>query len=314
MYRFKRGISDEFVKKLNDEYVPNSWWQKIADDPDLIISIRDEYLNVYWRGCSLLKLSLQNDRLVGEIHYKYLLRHKTSRNQYLQIEDGKVQPFNPENLFLTNISDVDSLKRAAAAYAGGEKRGVHDIIMSNANVIDVEVAFGTENEDSGARVAQRIDFAALQQGDFGPELVFYEAKRFDNKELRANGDNSPPVMQQLKSYRDFLISSQRDLVASSYKTMISNLHDLEGVKSRFKKSEDLMSDIKCGKQALTINPDVRLVIFGYDNDQANGEVWKRHREKLKGALVVLVGEQGGDLLLQKGKPKAFTNGISPSTR
>ena len=44
----------------------------MASDPSLFIAIRDGYLNVYYSGNSLLKLSLDGERLAGEIHYKYL--------------------------------------------------------------------------------------------------------------------------------------------------------------------------------------------------------------------------------------------------
>lgn len=51
-----------------------------------------------------------------------------------------------------------------------------------------------------------------------------------------------------------------------------------------------------------IQSEVRLVVFGFDNDQKNGANWSGHRDKLKFAL--------GDKLLLKGEAKDFTNGIT----
>jgi predicted aconitase with swiveling domain len=53
---------------------------------------------------------------------------------------------------------------------------------------------------------------------------------------------------------------------------------------------------------LTVDPEVRLVVFGYDADQEGGEVWKDHKETLSKNL------QGR--LLMKGSPRGFINGIS----
>jgi hypothetical protein len=72
MFHFKRGISQPFVDRLNDEYDAEGWWKAIADDRELFIAIRDGYINVYWKGNSLLKLWQAGNDLVGEIHYKYL--------------------------------------------------------------------------------------------------------------------------------------------------------------------------------------------------------------------------------------------------
>ncbi len=304
MFQFKRGLRPEFVKRLNDEYESGGWWKAIADDPQLFIAIRDEYLNVYWKGNSLLKLWMHGDTLAGEVHYKYLLRPEVATSQYLQIEGGQLRLGSPADFFFADLSDIAGLKRAAEVYAGEEKMGVHKIVASNFNVIDVEVAFGTENNQSGARVAQRIDFAALRHGKSGLELTFYEAKTFTNPELRANG-KAAPVLGQLERYRHFLRSAQSDLMLS-YRKVCGNLVSLHGVRNRFSAIHGVLGDVAQGVCDLRISTDVRLVVFGYDRDQHNGPVWAAHRQKLRAAL--------GRNLLFKGSAKGFTNGISTPVR
>ncbi len=308
MCNFKRGLSADLVESLNEEYERGGWWKALADDPQLFIAVRDDYLNVYWKGNSLLRLFLQNGRLVGEVHYKYMLRPEVDGNPYLKIEGGKVQSANPAAWFLSDISSVASLKRAADVYAGEEKAGVHKIVMSNHNIIDVEIAFGTENEQSGAKVAQRIDFAALRLESHGPELKFYEAKRFNNPELRADGEHAPSVIGQLKKYKDFLRSCESELI-TSYRKVCGNLVSLSGIKEKFASMDSLLTAIANGERALSINPDVRLAVFGYNRDQGNGDGWKPHRAKLETCLESLC-PQAGALLLMKGEPKGFTTGIS----
>ncbi len=56
MANFKRGLDDEFVDRLNEVYRARGWWHSLVNDRDLFIAIRDNYLNVYYRGGSVLKL------------------------------------------------------------------------------------------------------------------------------------------------------------------------------------------------------------------------------------------------------------------
>ena len=312
MFNFKRGLSADMVESLNEEYERDGWWTALVDDPQLFIAIRNEYLNVYWKGNSLLKLFLENGRLVGQVHYKYMLRPEINGNPYLRIEGGKLHSANPADLFLSDLSCVASLKRAADVYTGEEKAGVHKIVMSNHNIIDVEIAFGTENEQSGARVAQRIDFAALQLESHGPELTFYEAKMFNNPELRGKGDANPKVLTQLKKYKDFLQNCESEVI-DSYRKTCGNLVSLSGVKEKFSSMNSLLTDIASGALTLSIDPDVRLAVFGYDRDQGNGKIWEPHCDKLKHGLKNLC-PQAGTLLLMNGDPNGFTTGISSPAR
>ncbi len=295
MSQFKKGISQQFVDRLNAEYKAGGWWKAIADDRELFVAIRKDYLNVYLNGNSLIKLWQEGEQLVGETHYKYLLAPETAR-PYVKVVGGQALIDEAAALFNSDLSDLAALKRAANVYSGDEKKGVHQIVMSNPNVIDVEIAFGAENEKTGSVTANRIDFAALRQGQAGLEVVFYEAKQFSNKELRAATENVP-VLQQLRRYETFLDNEQADLI-ESYRTVCGNLSALLGVRDRYSAMLAAMSNTA----QLAIRADVRLVVFGFDADQKDGANWSGHRRKLEAVL--------GDRLLMKGDANKFTNGIS----
>lgn len=296
MFRFERGISQKFVDRLNAEYTTGGWWRSIADDRDLFVAIRKDYINVYLNGNSLLELRMEGNELVGNTHYKYLLAPE-SKQPYIRMVGGQAQIDSHSDMFLPGFSRLQDIKRAAKAYGGGEKRGVHQIVMSNPNVIDVEIAFGNENEKTGKNTAKRIDFAALRRQPTGIEIVFYEAKQFANKELRADGDDIP-VLGQLQRYEAFLRSEKQALI-DSYRTVCNNLVALDGVNKRYTPMQDSMRDLSNP----TIQDEVRLVVFGFDNDQKkDGSNWSGHREKLRARL--------GEKLLLKGDAKEFTNGIA----
>lgn len=53
---FHRGLSDSFVRALNDAYTRGGWWKEAVDDGDLVPAIRDSSINLYWKGNSIWRL------------------------------------------------------------------------------------------------------------------------------------------------------------------------------------------------------------------------------------------------------------------
>lgn len=71
---FRRGIrGDDFRKALETLAQQDGWWKDVLADPTLIIGIRDEYLNVYWQGQSIFKVSFKGGKVTASTHEKYLL-------------------------------------------------------------------------------------------------------------------------------------------------------------------------------------------------------------------------------------------------
>jgi len=295
---FRRGLGDAFVRFLNGEYERGRWWARILEDSDLFVAIRDNYLNVYYRGNSVLLLQLDGQRLVGKTHYKYLLRDGM-KDPYISSVDGKVllSERNPSLFFLSDISDLRSLKRSSEPYAGEEKSGIHKILRANSNIIDVEIALS--QEDSEERwAAQRIDFAALRYMPEGIELVFYEAKHFSNKELRAGRNGVPPVVEQVRKY-ERLIQRHEKGIRNSYRRVCQNLNALRGIPR--------VEIVRCAAEneaPLIVSHEPRLVVFGFDDDQKKGMAWSPHRK----ALLEAFGETR---VLLRGNPAGLRRGISP---
>ena len=295
MSTFNRGLTDEFVCALNKEYDKGGWWSTFVGDKDIFLAIRENYVNAYYRGCSLLRLSLEGDAIVGQIHYKYLLRPSMS-NEYVKFSNGKLKLDDAVTKFLTTVSEVDSLdslKRAATPYASAEKTGVHDILKANGNILDVEIAFGKDESESGA---PRLDFAALQEAPGnGVKVVFFEAKRFDDKALRKQDAEKPEVVEQMATYQSKL-SGNRDAVIKSYCRVCSNLRSLHGVAERHRERHAMLESVASGAAELTIDEEPVLIVFGFDGDQKDGKHWKPHREKLQKMLkgrVHLRGNSAG---------------------
>lgn len=294
MSLFNRGLDDAFVDALNEEYDRDEkgWWRQLVDDADTFVAIRDNYVNVYYRGCNLLKLRWTSEAMEGEVHYKYLLRPDiTPEPEYVKVVDGKASLPADTSWLSNDMSDIASLKKAVQPYAGDEKTGVHDIVMANPNVIDVEIALPKDKDTAGA---PRLDFAALRPADEGTKIVFFEAKHFGNQELRAK-DGESKVIKQIKKYEKILQEKRGD-IAESYRRVCSNLLCLHGVAEH----NEMLKSVAGSPPEVDTEPV--LVVFGFDQDQKDGAKWRPHRDNLKRSLPQRV--------LLKGDSKDFRSGIS----
>lgn len=282
MSTFKRGLKDEFVAALNKEYAKEGWWSRFVGDKDIFIGIRDNYVDAYYRGCRLLHLEWRKEAIVGKINYKYLLRPDISKSkQDVKIVDGKANLLgDTKSWFLNDMSNIGKLKRAAKPYAGDEKKGVQNILNSNTNILDIEIAFGADESEAGP---PRLDFVALQDLAEGVKIVFYEAKRFDNKELRAQS-GTPDVVEQINSYSDKL-KKNRKVIIESYRDVCRNRMRLTGIVKRLPEHHaGLIKDVADESRPLDIDESPVLIVFGFDEDQKKGDVWQTHKENLEKSL------------------------------
>lgn len=295
-----RGITNpRFVDTLK------KWprWKDIISDNDLFLGIRKKYINIYYRGCSIFKISYKEPHLILETHYKYLV-YPNLKRPLVSWEGERPDVKDRVDEILIHEFKVDLLKKSSRWYAEAEKEGVHSILKSNGNVVDVEVALSPisddeiEDEDQdpkGRRAADRIDFAAIQEKDGNACIVFFEAKRFNNGELRSQ-KFTPAVIEQIQKYETF-IKEYRENLEESYRNVCKNLFELAP-----DRIADLVKEVASSHRQLTVNSNVRLVVFDYSADEDNGDDWKKHKEILENHF--------GSRLLMKGNPRGFTRGIS----
>lgn len=309
MYEFKRGIKNSaFIDALKIDYVNGGLWREIVNDKNLFIGIRNESINVYFKGNSLLRISFENNQLKAYTHFKYLVKNKI-KSPYVSFNLNENIGLESElraKYFYNEIKTINMLKRTSIPYAGLEKNGVQEIVKANNNIIDLEVALtqeadDREKDDQGNVEKEdpsnpRIDFAALKQKSTGIELQFFEAKHFSyTSVLRKRGKKDPKVIKQINDYEVLLKKYAPDII-KSYRTVCKNYCDLLPLSSI---SESIKAVNRGKKLSVCIEP--RLVIFGFDRDQQNGAIWRPHIEKLNRLLP--------DRVLCKGNPEKFTTGI-----
>lgn len=278
MSEFRKGLSDDFMGALAELAQKPGWWQDVLRDASLIIGIRDERFDVYWNGQSLFNVDFEDRRVNVNTHVKYLL--DPDRSDRVALKDGNFHVVSPPMLKTYASGTLSKLKRAANLFSGMEKQGVHAIVQANENIIDVEIRLDAKALDT-KRDQPRIDIAAFEQRFDAVELVFWEAKLFANKELRASGTTQPKVVRQIEEYKQVLKVRQAE-VLSSYRNVASNLVAIAEMSNEVRKVGPAIQAVASGKE-LRMSPtaNVGLVIFGFDADQkAADSIGHKHFQKL----------------------------------
>ena len=272
MAEFKRGIRKKgMIEALAALATKGSWWRDVLKDRSLIIGVRDDYLNVYWRGQSIFKVEMKQERIIATTHPKYLLDPDLSGQVALDTETGAFAVDDLDALTRTYVpgETLGKLKRAASLFAGDEKEGVQAIVNANPHVVDVEIAFPAQ---SGSHSVPRIDIATFNEAGDGVKLVFWEAKVLGNAELRASGEKN--VVRQIENYRTVL-AAQAPNVIDSYGVIARNLDAIAKMSSGTRSIAPTVSKVAEGASlTLSSPPDVRLIVYGFDKDQRDG-AWKK---------------------------------------
>jgi hypothetical protein len=280
---FKRGLSDNFMVALAELAQKPGWWHDVLADASLIIGIRDECFDVYWNGQSLFNAEFEGGRVNVNTHVKYLLDPDRSDRVALN-ENGAFREVSTPMLARYASGTLSKLKRSADLFSGMEKQGVHAIAQANENIIDVEIRLDAKDLDT-KRDQPRIDIAAFEQRSDFVELVFWEAKLFANKELRAFGSAEPKVVGQINDYKKVLQTRQTEVI-SSYRRVAKNLFTIAEMSGgRRKVGPAIRAVADGGELRMGSLVNVGLAIFGFDADQkADGGIGHQHYEKLKDLL------------------------------
>jgi len=135
-------------------------------------------------------------------------------------------------------------------------------------ILDVEITFGREEGYS----KRSIDYLAIEKDIDGKiKLVFYEAKHFDNSEIRANA--VPKVFEQIEKYERVLTDPiHKAEILNSYKRIYENVQELN-----LNNKNNLVQLIGADIDNLEIDSEPRLIIFEI-NEQKRDDI---HIQKLK---------------------------------
>jgi len=222
------------------------------------ICIRDNYINIYWNGCSVLKYRPLAKKNIYSVHYKYVIgENLREENMAIDISNNPYVRFvatdNFEDLILENhpnlsykndVLDKVEEKIRDENHVRGEKQNLADYLKEERDdifLLDLEVAFTRERKmdekmDIAKRnkkdvnkvrnfVADRLDMAQLEAVGDRYKLRLVEVKRVMDPRVRKSEGN-PEVASQMAKYEDF-VKTEKSNIVKSYKRMAENYKDLE---------------------------------------------------------------------------------------
>ncbi len=317
---FDRALVPGFIERLKAEKQTESggWWRDVLKDKNLVIALRGKTLDIYWLGARLFHVEFADNALSVSTHEKYVLNPALKDPVFLR--GGKFDTTRLwDNGFFGSYKEgetLEELKKAAGLYTNVEKSGCHEIFVRNSSAVDCEIAF--PRSDAG-----RVDIAALEQFGQDVRLVFWEAKKFKNKELRISETKNkklrstnledkeryeapimPPVCVQIARYREYVSTNQAHIL-KSYREVAKNLLEIHDMGWRRQPSA-LLQAVAAETKRLVIGdtPKVGLLIFGFDDDQRIGKTWLKHRKFLDVHLgtsnIIAVGDPKNLQLPTKG--------------
>lgn len=188
------------------------WWKLFSNDKELYIDIRkDNYINIYYYGGSLAKISYVNG-FVAEIHQKYL----GDKNPRRTTQEGK-KIYEYDRINLSTITDIkiseiknliqSEYLRNIDNEKPAEKSIQGKIIKENSNYIDSEFQFNKDSEIGKLR----IDLIELSDGILSfIELKVISDSRLRNDEIR--NSKTPEIIEQMNKYKLFITKYESEIL------------------------------------------------------------------------------------------------------
>lgn len=194
------------------------WWRILLEDDDLYCNVRkNNRINVYYRGASIMSLSVKDKKVVAEIH-NYYLGYEKSLCDKLDIYYGNVK-LEPEEIVCRiptikkrveankkNIACIDDNKKEGINYSS-EKFIQSQMYHDEKSYIDTEFALCLDN---GTEI--RIDLVRLSEDG---KICFEELKLIDDPRLKPSGKKCAEILNQMSNYDKFLKEAEKIKGANS---------------------------------------------------------------------------------------------------
>ncbi|PKP37338.1 MAG: hypothetical protein CVT97_06150 [Bacteroidetes bacterium HGW-Bacteroidetes-14] len=199
-----------------------AWWSLLCNDKEVYIHIRkDNYINAYYYGGSIIKLEYKRGEFVGETHHKYyeeILPNSNPQKTYLRIDlyrfdkatlehiKKKISEEYSERKVKKENSEMEDQEEYSEKYIQGV------MIINNPNIIDSEFQFNLDTEADKLR----IDLTELSNGT----LTFNELKLITDSRLSISDKSSnntkikktePDIIGQMKKYNNFIANNHSEI-------------------------------------------------------------------------------------------------------
>ena len=214
--RFQRGLSDTLLQDLL--HGPSGTILRACTDAGLDVRLRDNYLNLYFRGRSLARIAgRRRGPATLKIHRKYVVDDKIGGHAGHGTKNYCAFELNPA-FAEAYASQLEAIINRARSYTGPEEDVELRLLTRNDGTVAV-CCFDRQIQVPGIR--RRLDLMGFLAGEV-PALLAIEVKRYPDPRIQH-------VPQQLHEYLEILDPTQGGLradIARSYRTVCCQLRTL----------------------------------------------------------------------------------------
>lgn len=197
------------------------WWQNIVKNKDLYVEIRkDNYIDVYYNGGTILHRLRYTNGFRGEIHFQYIPLKMKGKGNYVPfaVSDTTIEIDNEKGDIdfaeLDNFSEDGVTyfqKRIGKFFPPSSEKGIQaNFILTNSAFLDTEFEYKTNNG------AIRFDLVWVDVNLhklFVVELkTIGDSRLYFNEASRASR-NYNKIDAQLNQYREFIKAHEQDLLS-----------------------------------------------------------------------------------------------------
>jgi hypothetical protein len=190
---------------------------------------KDNSLNIYYNGGSLLKITLSHSEINCKIHKKYLSKEESK-------EGSKYVIYDPIHL----PEEADKIKENIASYySNTSEYGIKARLIRNPNARYIDSEFA------------HIDLTKLENN----KIVFVELKRIQDHRLLPNKYNNgePEILSQMKAYHQF-INDHKQEITKYYKKLFMIKRDLGILPKSLNEIKSIENYELCDNVELYIEP------------------------------------------------------------
>jgi hypothetical protein len=228
-------------KRLKEN--PQLWWSNLKSDPDLYIDIRkDNYINVYYNGGSIIRLGGES-KFKAKIHFEYIPLEKDSDYLSYEFQNGNISLKEQKVIDINNFEkqSLDKIKkRIKQFYPDNSEKGIqgkyiihNNKISKNGNGFFVDTEF--QYKDS------RIDMVWVDL--ITKEIAFVELKTIGDQRLYLDtNNNSQKINDQVKDMIDAQLRKYYDFANTNRKALIQYYDKVFQIKKKLGILPDFVND------------------------------------------------------------------------
>ncbi len=272
-----------FERLAND---PPQWWKNLIADPDIYIDIRkDNYINVYCNGGSIMKLE-GADEYKATMHFEYIPLKKEKNYIKFNFENGNISlpdniiPMPLNNFTSTPLDEEDKdrvfaldaiKKRIKKSYPNKSEKGLQGKYITSNHMKESSDGFFIDSEFQfhlGKKEMGRVDLVWVDLKK--KKLIFVELKTMGDERLYLENSHEPESIDvQLEKYQNFAEQYSKELII--YYDKIFKIKNNLGILPSFVNETSLLNYKLETKPILLVGDCTQYWIDGKDKNNKNAE-------------------------------------------